>query len=498
MFRGDFVILVEGERGLRGTGEKNNPDDPEEGGEDTVVEGAEGGGGENAFKGPEGEEGGEEDEEEPDGEGGGENGIDEAEGEGGGEGEGGDEGREEKDSETTGGRGEERRRERAGGPERSSGQQKARPGGARGGGGAPGGAPPRRAPPRGRVGGRTTLYVGIVALIVIVPVIGLVYFYYGPSGDIKKIDLIAQQYASNMESGMLLVVHVDTGKPSSLSGTADLRVSLNGTLTCTETLHIEESRATKKLPFRAFVVANGQYGVEVSFQGKRASTTFVVANVIERVSATAHVMTNKLNPDLVQPGKARIGLIVNFMDGTGVSQKAAESDALEISIARAGEAAATYTPKIGGLMLYTANYGVSGNGNYTATVTFINSNVKEVSSLSRITVQALDVNSSQPTIRVAIPPTADAGPDMKVQWKLLTGGAVVHFDGTASIAYEDATLVSYYWNFGDETGEEGAKVTHTYTKKPDSGSSLVYRVILTVTDSNDEFAEDEAIVTVTL
>lgn len=349
------------------------------------------------------------------------------------------------------------------------------------------------------------LHAVIVVLVIMVPIVGAVYFYYGPAGEIKKIDLIAHQYTNTTVSragegiyGMFIVVHVDAGKPSSLSGSAELRVSLNGSVTYAGTIQIDGSRGIRRLPFSEFAVGRGDYRVEVSFQGKRASTIFPVRSIIEGINATAYVITNQLNATLVPPGKARIGVIVTFMDSAGISQKATPGDALEIKVAREGEAPAVYTPKIEGLAQYVATYPVPGNGNYTVSVAFLNSNIKKETPISRIETLALDVKSLQTTIPVRIPPTANAGPDRTAQWKFSTGGAVVTFDGSGSIAYEGATLVNYYWNFGDDTGEEGVKVTHVYTKAPDPTSQLIYRVQLTVTDSNGEFATDEAYVTVTL
>lgn len=63
-------------------------------------------------------------------------------------------------------------------------------------------------------------------------------------------------------------------------------------------------------------------------------------------------------------------------------------------------------------------------------------------------------------------------------------GSTVTFDGTDSVAYDGATLVSWHWDFGDGTSGSGTTVTHTYA---DDGT---YAVTLTVTDSSGRTGVD--------
>jgi uncharacterized delta-60 repeat protein len=59
-------------------------------------------------------------------------------------------------------------------------------------------------------------------------------------------------------------------------------------------------------------------------------------------------------------------------------------------------------------------------------------------------------------------------------------GVTVNFDGTASTAVNNATIVDWFWDFGDGTTGSGASVSHTYRTGGDFYANL------TVTDSNGQ------------
>lgn len=81
-------------------------------------------------------------------------------------------------------------------------------------------------------------------------------------------------------------------------------------------------------------------------------------------------------------------------------------------------------------------------------------------------------------------PVADAGPDQTVN-----DGEEVTFDGSGSYA-RVGTIVSYDWDFGDQSGASGMIVTHTYA------GPGTYTATLTVTDSSGKKGTDTAIITV--
>ncbi len=83
-------------------------------------------------------------------------------------------------------------------------------------------------------------------------------------------------------------------------------------------------------------------------------------------------------------------------------------------------------------------------------------------------------SSDTTTVEVSpppVPPVADAGGPY-----LTEVNCSVDLDGSASY-HPDGTIVSYNWDFGDNTGGTGIIVPHIYT------ASGIYDVILTVTDS---------------
>jgi len=82
------------------------------------------------------------------------------------------------------------------------------------------------------------------------------------------------------------------------------------------------------------------------------------------------------------------------------------------------------------------------------------------------------------------PPVADAGPD---QGTLV--GDTVTFDGSASSDL-DGTIISYDWDFGDESTGTGITATHIYS------ATNTYTVTLTVTDNEGAIDTDTCIITV--
>jgi len=346
------------------------------------------------------------------------------------------------------------------------------------------------------------LYAIVIGLIIIVPLIGVIYFYVGPPGNIKKIDLFARPYTKTDTevSGLALAAFIDTGKPSQLSGTGNLVISYQGKDVYKDNVDVSDSKGLKDVPMNRFAVGNGDYRVQFSFEGFTARTVFSVSEIIEKLNATAYSMTHNTNATLIPDGQARLGFTATFTNIAGVTQLATKNDKLEVEIDR-GTNPEKHTENIAQKVQVNNNYTVPGNGNYTVKMTFTNSKVLTTSPYYNIVVTALDSSKDTPYVIVRIPPTSNAGPDKTAQWKIVDGGAVVSFDGTGSVAYEGATipLASYTWNFGDNIGEDGvAKTSHTYSTPPAAGDTLNYIAILTVTDTNGESSSDTCDVTVTL
>ncbi|OVE78596.1 hypothetical protein BVY01_05045 [bacterium I07] len=86
----------------------------------------------------------------------------------------------------------------------------------------------------------------------------------------------------------------------------------------------------------------------------------------------------------------------------------------------------------------------------------------------------LDNQMSKTThiIHINRPPYADAGPD-----RIVCPREPLTVDGSGS-ADLDGTLISYRWDFGDGTGDEGRQVTHIYSEPGE------YQLTLSVTDQS--------------
>jgi hypothetical protein len=359
----------------------------------------------------------------------------------------------------------------------------------------------RRRRPEDRPKPNMKLYAIVIGLVVIVPLVGAAWFFFGPAGSIRKIDLIARPYTDSETrvSGMALAAFIDAGKPSALSGTGDLKILRSGTNVYSGQVPVSDSRAMKNLPLNQFAVGNGDYRIEFSFQGAAMSTTFTISEIIEKVNLTSFCITTINNATLVQPGTARIGFTATFLNSADVTQLATDRDQFEVEVIRNG-VSEKHTEPVGSRFQLNKNYPVAGNGNYTVKATFLNSKVKPGSQYSRIESVGNDSATGAQVTRIFIPPTAVAKSDKSsAPWKLSEGGATFKFDATGSITYEGATIINYTWDYGDGLGEyEAPKSTHTYTSPVPAGvNQLDYVVTLTIVDSNEQASSAQITVTVT-
>lgn len=123
----------------------------------------------------------------------------------------------------------------------------------------------------------------------------------------------------------------------------------------------------------------------------------------------------------------------------------------------------------------TQSHVYTAGGEYT--VTLVVNDGKVNSEIASTTATIAEVSNS---------PVADAGPDQSA-----TVGQTVTMDGSASYDPDsDGSIISYSWNFGDNTTASGLTTTHAYA------SAGTYNVILTVTDNDALTGVDTATVTV--
>lgn len=107
-----------------------------------------------------------------------------------------------------------------------------------------------------------------------------------------------------------------------------------------------------------------------------------------------------------------------------------------------------------------------------------------------LTAVAIDTTSQTASDSISVlidnvndPPVANAGPDQSAYVN-----EPVYFDGSGST--DDRGIVSYVWDFGDETTASGITVEHIYTAEGE------YTITLNITDNGGLTGQDTAIVTV--
>jgi len=215
----------------------------------------------------------------------------------------------------------------------------------------------------------------------------------------------------------------------------------------------------------------------ISFDGQPRVTTEGYNNTLEYWSVDSvgneeshHYLTQiKLDKSDVQKPTAEAGANQTVMQGTNVTFNGTGStDNIGI---------ASYTWTLTDVSLQTL---LGSNPNYT----FNNPGNFEIT--LNVTDYAGNWNTDTTWVKVlldSIPPTANAGLDQTVNEDTLA-----YFDGSASS--DNLGIVSYEWDFGDQTTGTGMTTTHIYADPGD------YDVTLTVKDAAGNTATDTIYVTV--
>ena len=133
----------------------------------------------------------------------------------------------------------------------------------------------------------------------------------------------------------------------------------------------------------------------------------------------------------------------------------------------------------------------------SSTLNFVSCTYTETGMLDGTNTLAIDVwdasGNSATTSTTFIyspnrPPHADAGLD-----QIVFSGDIVYFDGSNSYDH-DGTIVSYHWDFGDGTTEEGKIVNHRF--RGTMYSTKHYTITLTIKDDTGATDQDTVIVNV--
>lgn len=128
--------------------------------------------------------------------------------------------------------------------------------------------------------------IGVVILLLIA---ALVSTSFGFRGGINDLSMYVQQPIQDIHPDGKLTIDITTGTPAfgrSADGKGDLTISYDGEVIHTDEVQFVRSgggRTTKQVPYKSFYVDNGEYTVQVAFEGYTDSVTV-------ELRATAHFM----------------------------------------------------------------------------------------------------------------------------------------------------------------------------------------------------------------
>lgn len=324
--------------------------------------------------------------------------------------------------------------------------------------------------------------IAISIIIVIIVAIGI---YFTPSQPSEMDFLVIPS-----SYGIDVVVHLKSSTAGHISASGKIRITYEEKTLYEKNVNTNNGMVKINLSYSEFAWANGNYTIHADFNGIHGTKVIPLYDFVENVNATAYNITHKTAPDYLPVDKARIGVNMIFMSKDGVAKKTGKNDKVKIIINHEGNFLEEHIEKVSEVPMASFNYSVKKGGNYSVKVIYYNNRMMNSSPYSKIEKICTDPLNTTEVIFLNFPPKADAGGDKTAKYKITEGGAVVSFDGSASMDF-DGKIVKYQWDFGDGTYDTGVKVTHKYT------STGEFTVVLTVIDNGGEWDTDTIIVRVT-
>lgn len=339
--------------------------------------------------------------------------------------------------------------------------------------------------------GPEPLIIIIVSMIVLLCIVGGVYFLLSGSLPFMGGDEIESIAVGNIESldkdgdgyreTRLITIYATASGFGDAEGKCIIMVYYGEAEepTFETSVNLKNDRGVKEIELRDFVIGNGEYRVVARSGGEENYNTLWIYDVVGRLEASWTDM-NTDNFDLGTHGyEVSMELRPLEADGTPLRLKGAPPVNISGSIS---------TPA-GGSVPVSIDSVASSTGRLPGpTITHTTRGVYSIAGsitnlICRPDSEFRTVLITNTTKTVDAPPYADAGGDITVP--LVGGEAEVEFDGSAS--WDDGELIRYNWTFGDggenetSVGYNSPTTTHTYTAEGE-----YYAFLYVVDDSGQD------------
>ncbi len=319
----------------------------------------------------------------------------------------------------------------------------------------------------------------------------------------KDVSLSTTISPTGLDDGIHVTTYVSADTLSEMSGSGNVKVSfIDGTVkqeTYTGTVSFGSNRGDVTIDYMDFVVQNGDYEIEVIFEGATSTNLHTVQYLIETVNVTLfdslyadHDMNSATIDEPVMKAQ--------FTSSTASPTALPMGTTITIDSIVYQDGFTTIPPVVNDLRLtssnmnFVQNYQYTNSGDYTITVSIENQHIKLDSPMKTVTESfVLSPDSSYYVMLDVTPQVA------------LANGDTVTFDATGSM---DDTIGNdieeYFFNFGD-----GSTYTETPTNAPDGtfdgitthvygfvvGEDLKNKeALVMITDSHGDFVASENVV----
>jgi hypothetical protein len=326
---------------------------------------------------------------------------------------------------------------------------------------------PSKAPKPKKRSKKPLLIVSIVFLIIVISIIAYIFLPRPPS----SIELHATPSEDGHNLRLNAIVGMDSA--SEASGTATVKILYDGQeVYKNSNWKFDRNSETLEIPHNEFIIGNGDYMVEIDFEGVSYEVKYVVKFIVEDAEISARDPV--LNDVTYQP-EFYFKVDIETKDNT-----LPRSSELRIDEIEHENGADSVTSGIGqwedltGNLVYETKLDYEESGNYTAIITIKNSDAKSTSEYSEFEVEGSFFINAIPIAKII--KDDDDG--------VVSPGTTVHFDGRPSLDDGD-NIIEYEWYFEDtKTTVYGAEVDHTFwNPNTTPGADGWWSVTLKVTDS---------------
>ena len=314
----------------------------------------------------------------------------------------------------------------------------------------------------------------IAATAIVIVIIAIILLAFFNQGGIEKIYLGNQDvyYGDDIyPEGLYYPIIASSDSVSSAEGTATVKVTYdedtNDEVLFEKEVKIKDDTGSVEIPFRDFVIANGNYTIRIEAEGTSDEKIYQVKDVVEKLKMEWQDNRSESSSfnDIHE-----VTLMVIPLDSNGNRLRAYPSPFhfQGVLITPSGDQRSIRFDTLGSTFShYSMTLDHKMKGEYRLTGSWTNEMCIDSSPYRIIGI------SSNNTYTVDAKPAAHAGDPQTVQ---LEGDQVeVTLDGSRS--WDDGMIVQYLWDFGDGTNQttQTPTVTHSYTEE---GEYLVELVVV--------------------